>query len=364
MPPAAATAAGRRSTSTATETRPTTPKRTGGAPRTTREARPTREVRPTRAPKAPRRVSGPLSRTDAGQAARPAVRPSARALAAAATLGSAVSPARSRPRRESPAASRRDLSAGLARLSFRPQATWIDRIVRGRAWIPLLGVTLVAVVGLRVEVLKLGSSVGRQLQQVTVLQSANAVLRSQVSALSDNARIEGMAETMGMVMPGPMDIHFLKSSVGLHVGAAIRAISAPSPSAFLNGIAAERYTNANSTTVAANQSAIGALSTGTITGSGSTSSSTPTAATGTGASGAAGATTSSYTGGVQGTTGSAQSTTGSQSTTAVTSGVNAGAAGSASGSQAPPASSSTSPASGSSTSTASGSTTGGTGLAG
>ncbi len=89
---------------------------------------------------------------------------------------------------------------------------------------------LVAIVGLRVEVLKLGSGVGRELQQATALESSNQVLRSQVSALSDNQRIVRLGTQMGMVMAGPTAIHFVRAAVGRHVSAAIANIHAPSSS--------------------------------------------------------------------------------------------------------------------------------------
>jgi hypothetical protein len=123
-------------------------------------------------------------------------------------------------------------------------------------------VILVAIVGLRVEVLKLGSSVGRQLQQATTLQSSNAVLRSQVSKLSGNQRIEQLAQTYGMVMPGPMDIHFVKASSASHLGATIKGIQEPDRSDFLSSVASERQADGDSTIAAAESSAVGVLATG------------------------------------------------------------------------------------------------------
>jgi hypothetical protein len=128
----------------------------------------------------------------------------------------------------------------------------------------VLGALLVVIVGMRVEVLKLGSSVGRQLEQATALESGNAALRAQVSELSGNQRIEQLAATMGMLMPGPMDIHFVRASAARNVDAAIRGIHAPASQTFLSGIASERQTDANNTVRAADTSAVGVLSSGTV----------------------------------------------------------------------------------------------------
>jgi hypothetical protein len=149
------------------------------------------------------------------------------------------------------------------------------------------------IVGLRVEVLKLGSSVGRQLQQATTLESGNAALRAQVSALSGNQRIEQLASTMGMTMPGPMDTHFVNASSGAKVNAAIRGIHVPSAQTFLSGIASERQTDAKNTLGAANISAVGALG-GTVPTStaGTSTAGTSTAGTSTLGTSSAGTPTS------------------------------------------------------------------------
>ena len=54
-----------------------------------------------------------------------------------------------------------------------PDHSLLDRVVRGRAWIPLLGVLLAGIVAAQVEILKLGASMGRSLEQTTTLTSQN-----------------------------------------------------------------------------------------------------------------------------------------------------------------------------------------------
>ena len=70
-------------------------------------------------------------------------------------------------------------------------------VVRGRAWIPLLGVLLAGIVAAQVEILKLGASMGRSLEQTTTLTSQNEQLRDSVAALSDDQRIERLATQHG-----------------------------------------------------------------------------------------------------------------------------------------------------------------------
>ncbi len=363
MPPAAATVAGRRSDPHATAAR---------------------------APRGPRRVSGPASRqesrTETRQRARPDVRPSGRATAAAAAFDARLepapvrtrreAPAPARPRREAPSRSRhqtahRVRNAHAPRLALRLQAPRLDRIVRGRAWIPVLGALLVAIVGLRVEVLKLGASVGNDIQQATALQSSNAALRSQISALSDDQRIAKLAASYGMRMAGPLDTHFVQASAGDHVGAAIRNISAPSRQSFLTGLANEQRSAVDTIQAGSTLSTVGAAPS-TTANSSSVVASTPS--TSTSSSITTGATSTSTTG--SGSTGGL-STSGATSTATGTASGNSATGGTPPASTAGSTSSTTGTGAGDvtsggvvgtnlapSTGQASGSASGGTGLAG
>ena len=67
-------------------------------------------------------------------------------------------------------------------------------------WIPLLGVLLAGIVAAQVEILKLGATMGRALEQTTTLTDRNEQLRGSVAALADDQRIEQLAANMGMVL--------------------------------------------------------------------------------------------------------------------------------------------------------------------
>ncbi len=113
-----------------------------------------------------------------------------------------------------------------------PDHPLLDRIVRGRAWIPILGVLLAGIVAMQVEVLKLSAGVGRSLERGTALQSRNEQLRASVAALSDGQRIERLAASMGMVMPAPEAINFLDVRPGVAIARALTNIHPPDAGAF------------------------------------------------------------------------------------------------------------------------------------
>jgi cell division protein FtsL len=98
----------------------------------------------------------------------------------------------------------------------------------------VLGLMLAGIVAMQVEVLKLGASEGRALQQSAALQSRNDILRASVAAASSEQRIESLAATRyGMVMPDPTSIVFLPSNEGANAIHASHNITAPNATAFL-----------------------------------------------------------------------------------------------------------------------------------
>jgi threonine synthase len=114
-----------------------------------------------------------------------------------------------------------------------PDHSVLDRLVRGRAWIPVLGVLLAGIVAMQVEVLKLGASMGRAIERTSDLTSQNEVLRATVASLADDQRIERLAARMGMVMPAPDSVRFLQAQPEQNAARAVSNIHAPDASAFL-----------------------------------------------------------------------------------------------------------------------------------
>jgi hypothetical protein len=106
------------------------------------------------APRSPRRVSGP------GRAARP-------------------------PRGGAPATRRRtQFAAGLvARLRALPDSRLLDRLVRGRGWIAIVGVGLIGIVFLQVSLLNLNAGISRAVAAAETLERQNAMLRESISEL-------------------------------------------------------------------------------------------------------------------------------------------------------------------------------------
>jgi hypothetical protein len=207
-----------------------------------------------------RRVSGPL-----GGLVRP------RRVSGPAAPARPARPAR-RPARTAKPAVRAPLTArAIAFVRALPDHQLLDRIIRGRAWIPLLGVLLAGIVAMQVEVLKLSAGMGRSLERGTALQSRNQQLRASVAELSDDQRIESLAAGMGMSMPAPDAVHFLTLGGQADVVHALSSVHAPDASAFISGLPLPGATVGG--TVTAGTSVPGSLTPTTST----PTSSTPTA---------------------------------------------------------------------------------------
>ena len=173
-----------------------------------------RSRRPASRPGAvPRRVSGPVGRA------------ASLAPQAAAAAAQVSAPARGPSRGQTLAAS---FGAFVVSLPDRPL---LDRIIRGRAWILILGLMLGGIVAMQVELLKLNASYGRSIELATALQSRNEMLRADVATATDPNRIERLASGMGMTMPGPEAITFLRADTA-SAKRAVAGISAPNVAAF------------------------------------------------------------------------------------------------------------------------------------
>src|SRR5215207_3632069 len=135
-----------------------------------------RTVDRTVAPRSPRRVSGPVVR-------RPVALPG----------GSGAVPQRT----------------AFGRVRALPDHRWLDRALRGRLWIWLLGCALLGVVAMQVSLLKLNSGIGRAVETTATLQRQNSALEASITRLSDTNRVQTGAAALGMITPAPGDVGFL-----------------------------------------------------------------------------------------------------------------------------------------------------------
>jgi len=234
------------------------------------------------APRIPRRVSGPLRARTAPRAQASVALPLGVRLAAfASTL---------------------------------PDRGIVDRMVRGRAWIAVVGTLLIGLVAMQVSLLKLNAGIGTDVERAAGLERTNGELRAQVSELESGARIQEQVGGLGMVMPPAGQISYLTAGGQGTAAAAAGALADqrfndPSKAQPLPGGGAGSDASAllGTTATGAGASSTGSTSTTSSTDSGSTATTAGTSTDSTSGTtstdssstdaGAAGGTSSGTTGG-------------------------------------------------------------------
>jgi hypothetical protein len=163
-------------------------------------ARPSHAHRQATLPRHPRRVSGPV--------ARPVPH----------------GPAIARPLR-------RGSTGAFERLLALPDLRLIDRLLRGRAWIWLIGILLGGIVAMQVSLLKLNTGISNAVTTAATLERVNAGLETEVARLSSGERIQAAAANEGMVPPPAGDVGYLTARPGRDPGLAVQRMQSPSDEA-------------------------------------------------------------------------------------------------------------------------------------
>jgi hypothetical protein len=162
----------------------------------TRHARSRLRSRP--APARPRRVSGPL-----------------------------------RPAPAAGAAVRRGTTGVFERIRALPETRIIDGLLRGRAWIWLIGLLLGGIVAMQVSLLKLNAGISRAVTTSATLERQNADLEAGIARLSSGDRVRAEALEEGMVSPLPGGVEYLSARGERDATRAARRMQPPSEEAAL-----------------------------------------------------------------------------------------------------------------------------------
>ena len=182
----------------------------------------------------------------------------------------------------------RQVAGGAAAAAMRlPDHRLLDRLVRGRYWIGLVGAALIGMVAMQVAMLRINSNIGGYVEKAASLERVNAVLASDISRLATVSRIEAEGVRLGLVLPHADGIRYRYARPDTDAANAVQTMRAPSPAAPVTQAATPPAQTQATTTVP--ETTVGAQPTGT-TSAGSTpaaGTATPgtTAATGTVAQG-------------------------------------------------------------------------------
>jgi len=215
-------------------------------------------------PRAPRRVSGPAPRPRRGA--------DQRTRRAAGRGGAAADPF---------------VLRALRRTRQLADSRFLDRLIRGRLWIPLVAMGLMGIVFMQVSMLKLNAGIGRAVQSSATLERQNSSLRADVSRLESGSRIAGAAHDLGMVVPADGSTTYVHSAGRAQATTAAQRMVAADPEAIARAKAATAQgqaggtvtTGAATAAVAPVQAATQAAAAGAAAAPTGTTASAPPAAT-------------------------------------------------------------------------------------
>jgi len=139
--------------------------------------------------------------------------------------------ARSVPSVALPQPARRGSTGTFERLRALPDHRLVDRLLRGRAWIWLIGIMLGGIVAMQVSLLKLNSGISRAVTTAGTLERVNADLETEVARLSSGERIQTTAADEGMVAPPAGDVGYLTARPGTDPRLAVERMQSPSDDA-------------------------------------------------------------------------------------------------------------------------------------
>jgi hypothetical protein len=130
-----------------------------------------------------------------------------------------------------PRPGRRGSTGAFERLLALPDLKLVDRLLRGRAWIWLIGILLGGVVAMQVSLLKLNTGISNAVTTSATLERVNADLETEVARLSSGQRIQRAAADEDMVAPQAGDVRYLTARPGRDPGLAVQRMQSPSDEA-------------------------------------------------------------------------------------------------------------------------------------
>jgi cell division protein FtsL len=105
----------------------------------------------------------------------------------------------------------------------------LDRLLRGPAYIAVIGLLLAGIVFFNVDVLELNHGIARTDTRASQLKRENAALTLQLAKLGSSERIQRVALQRGLVLPQPGDVRYLRANRA-DAAHALRVMTAPDSS--------------------------------------------------------------------------------------------------------------------------------------
>ncbi|HET6549657.1 MAG TPA: hypothetical protein VFG79_14425, partial [Solirubrobacter sp.] len=108
----------------------------------------------------------------------------------------------------------RGRTGAFEKLSRLPDHRVVDRLLRGRACIWVIGIMLGGIVAMQVSLLRLNSGISRAVQTQDTLVRKTAALQGEIAESTSGEKIRTGAADLNMVDPPAGDVRYLKAHPG------------------------------------------------------------------------------------------------------------------------------------------------------
>jgi cell division protein FtsL len=103
----------------------------------------------------------------------------------------------------------------------------LDALLSGRGWIALVFVLLAGIVFFNVDLLQMNRDIARDAEKISALKREIARNRLDVARLASSERIQESAAQLGLVLPAPGQVRYLKARPMRDAHQAAKRITAP-----------------------------------------------------------------------------------------------------------------------------------------
>ncbi len=121
----------------------------------------------------------------------------------------------------------RVLNAPFARAARRRTGDVLDALLSGRGWIALVFVLLAGIVFFNVDLLQMNRDIAQNADKISTLKGEIARNRLDVARLASSERIQESAAQLGLVLPAPGEVRYLKARPERDAHQAAKRITAP-----------------------------------------------------------------------------------------------------------------------------------------
>jgi cell division protein FtsL len=106
-------------------------------------------------------------------------------------------------------------------------ARTLDALLAGQGWIAVIGVLLAGIVFVNVYLLQLNRDIAATSEKAAAVKRENARLRLDVARLGSSERIQEAAAALGLVLPAPGEVRYLRADPKVDGRRAARRVEPP-----------------------------------------------------------------------------------------------------------------------------------------